>query len=331
MKKFNKKYQEIITVPNLLLAWKEFQRGKQKRNDVIIFQNRLMDNIFNLYQDLKNKTYRHSAYSAFNISDPKPRNIHKATVRDRLLHHLLYLETYHYFDRRFISDSYSCRVNKGTHLANQKLVVFIRQVSLNNKRTVWALKCDIQKFFASIDHQILKNILNKYIVDQDLIWLFNRVIDSFNTLGKIGIGLPLGNLTSQLLVNVYLNEFDQFIKHDLKIKYYIRYADDFIFLSTNKNKLTNLRLLIEKFLKVNLQLKLHPQKVFLKTVAVGVDFLGWVHFYDYQILRTNTKKRMFKRIILYPTLEMITAYQGLLKQGNTYKLRQEITKNYNIF
>jgi len=320
MKKFTKTYKEIIIVPNLLLAWEEFLVGKKKRNDVAIFQGRLMDNIFSLYQDLEGETYRHSNYQAFNISDPKPRNIHKAIVRDRLLHHLLYQATFRYFDRQFIHDSYSCRLDKGTHRAVYRLAEFASQVSRNNQRTVWILKCDIRKFFASIDHQILKNILIKYIADPDLLWLFGQVIDSFNTPDRVGVGLPLGNLTSQLLVNVYMNEFDQFIKRDLKIKYYVRYADDFVFLSESKDRLMALRPQLDEFLSEHLKLSMHPRKVFLKTLASGVDFLGWVNFMNHRVLRTTTKKRMLKRIEKNNKPATRVAYLALLKQGNAYKL-----------
>ncbi|MFA4999974.1 MAG: reverse transcriptase/maturase family protein [Patescibacteria group bacterium] len=330
MKKFTKKYEEVVTVANLLLAWEEFLVGKRKRNDVAIFQGRLMDNIFNLRRDLLNKTYCHGAYQAFNISDPKPRNIHKATVRDRLLHHLLYRETYQYFDRHFIYDSYSCRLDKGTHRALRRFAEFAGQVSMDNKRTVWVLKCDIRKFFASIDHRILKNILTKYINDPDLLWLFGQVIDSFNTPGKIGVGLPLGNLTSQLLVNVYMNEFDQFIKRFLKIKYYARYADDFIFLSEKRDDLTSLRPHSDNFLNECLKLNMHPKKVFLKTLASGVDFLGWVQFTDHRVLRTVTKNRMFRNIKGGPTPETIAAYDGLLKHGNTYKLSRLVNEFFEF-
>ena len=178
MKKFETTYNDIITVENLLRAWEEFLRGKKKRTDVLLFQTRLMDNIYNLQRDLADRKYVHSEYHAFNISDPKPRNIHKATVRDRLLHHLLYQELYSYFDKHFIHDSYSCRVQKGTHKAMNRFRAFSRKVSQNNTRTCWILKCDIRKFFANIDHGILKNILAKYIADADLLWLLGQVIDS---------------------------------------------------------------------------------------------------------------------------------------------------------
>ncbi|MCX6794483.1 MAG: reverse transcriptase/maturase family protein [Candidatus Falkowbacteria bacterium] len=320
MKKFIKKYEDIITTANLLLAWEEFLTGKRKRRDVVDFQGRLMDNIINLYRDLKEKNYQHGDYQAFNISDPKPRNIHKAIVRDRLLHHLLYRSTYQYFDRQFIYDSYSCRLDKGTHRAVRRLAKFSDQVSKNNQRTVWILKCDIRRFFASIDHKILKDILAKYINNPDLLWLFGQVIGSFNTDGKPGTGLPLGNLTSQLLVNVYMNEFDQFVKRVLKIKYYIRYADDFVFLSENKEELIALRPKLETFLNERLKLSLHPKKTFFKTLAGGVDFLGWVQFMNHRVLRTTTKHRMLKRIEQNNELATRAAYSALLKHGNAYKL-----------
>lgn len=322
MKKFTKTYCEIITVPNLLLAWEEFLTGKRKRRDVASFQGKLMDNILDLHRSLKEKTYEHGGYQSFKISDPKPRHIHKAIVRDRLLHHLLYRETYQYFDKQFINDSYSCRIDKGTHRSVFRLAKFSGRVSENNKKTVWILKCDIKRFFASIDHEILKNILAKYINDKDLLWLFGQVIDSFETPGRPRVGLPLGNLTSQLLVNVYMNEFDQFVKRTLKIKHYIRYADDFVFLSENKNELITLRPNLDEFLEGRLRLSLHPQKTYYKTLVSGVDFLGWIQFSNHRVLRTVTKNRMLKRLKQNNELATRAAYLALLKHGNTYKLKE---------
>lgn len=322
-KLFNKSFENIVTVPNLLSAWEEFIIGKRKRQDVIAFQLRLMDNILYLYSDLKNKTYRHGAYNAFNISDPKPRNIHKASVLDRLLHHLLYRETFDYIDRHFIYDSYSCRLNKGTHRAVYRFTKFANKVSKNNIRTVWVLKCDIRRFFASINHKILKDILSKYFKDSELVWLFGQVIDSFETAGQFGVGLPLGNLTSQLLANLYMNELDQFVKRNLKIKYYVRYADDFLFLNENRDELVRLLPKLEEYLNKRLKLSLHPHKIFLKTLVSGVDFLGWVQFTDHRILRTATKTRMVKRIKEGSPISTLSAYGALLKYGNTHKLRKK--------
>src|SRR3989344_3732896 len=161
MRQFIHSYDNIIKIKKLLKAWQEFLRDKKNRKDVILFQALLMDNIFDLLSDLKNKTYQHGSYTAFNISDPKPRRIHKATVRDRLLHHLIYQELYKYFDSKFIHDSYSCRMKKGTHKSINRFRDFSRKVSKNNTKTCWVLKCDIKKFFANIDHDVLKTILSK--------------------------------------------------------------------------------------------------------------------------------------------------------------------------
>ena len=324
MKQFIHKYDDIIIIEKLLKAWQEFLRDKKDRKDVILFQAKLMDNIFDLHYDLKNKTYMHGGYIAFNISDPKPRIIHKATVRDRLLHHLIYQELYKYFDSKFIHDSYSCRLEKGTHKSINRFRDFYRRVSKNNTRTCFVLKCDIRKFFANIDHKVLKEILARYIKDENVILLFSRVIDSFS-FNPIGLaygvkGLPLGNLTSQLLVNIYMNEFDQFVKRELKVKYYIRYADDFVILSEDKKYLENMLIKISNFLEKKLKLNLHPDKVYIKTIASGVDFLGWVQFSHHRVLRTSTKRRMLKKLENNPKIETVQSYLGMLKHGNSYKL-----------
>ncbi len=312
------KYDSIISLENLLEAWKEFVIGKRKRKDVQVFELHLMEHIFDLHNDLKNKIYKHGLYEAFNISDPKPRHIHKASVRDRLLHHAIHRKLYPEFDRRFIADSFSCRVGKGTHKALNRFRTFGSRVSKNNTRTCWVLKCDIKKFFASIDHEVLLSVLKKNLSDTDVLWLLDRVITSFHT--QQGKGLPLGNLTSQLLVNIYMNEFDQFVKHALKQKYYIRYADDFVFLSENRKQHTETLRHIEEFLGKCLKLTLHPNKVFIKTLASGVDFLGWVHFPDHRVLRTVTRRGVMKG--LQSENESVqNSYLGLLKHGNAYKIQ----------
>ncbi len=162
--------------------------------------------------------------------------------------------------------------------------------------------------------------MGQYISDQDILWLLDKVISSFYSTCP-GVGLPLGNLTSQLLVNIYMNEFDQFVKHKLKIKYYIRYADDFVVLSDSRNYLENLIFSINKFLFDKLKLQLHPNKVSIKTLNSGVDFLGWVNFPHYRVLRTATKKRMLRRIKESSTPETLNSYLGLLRHGNAEKLK----------
>src|ERR1035437_5499455 len=161
-------FENVISVENLLSAWKEFLCGKKDRKDVQAFQLHFMDNILLLRNDLKNKLYTHGGYYAFKISDPKPRDIHKASVRDRLLHHAIYRILYPYFDGKFIDDSYSCRNGKGTHWAIDQLNSFARKVSKNNTKQCWVLKCDIRKFFASIDQTVLIEILHKQIADKNI-------------------------------------------------------------------------------------------------------------------------------------------------------------------
>lgn len=313
----------MVSLENLLEAWKEFIKGKRKRKDVQEFQLNLMDNILSLHHDLTNHIYKHGEYQAFNISDPKPRSIHKAKVRDRLLHHAIYRQLYPFFDKTFIADSYSSRLNKGTHKAINRFRDFAYKESKNNTKTVWVLKCDIKKFFANIDHQVLLAILKKYISNPNIIELLNEIISSFYLI-HLGIGLPLGNLTSQLLVNIYMNEFDQFVKHKLKTKYYIRYADDFVVFSQDKAWLEETLPKMGNFLKERLKLELHPNKIFIKTFSSGVDFLGWVHFPNHRVLRTTTKRRMLKTVKVGNKPEAMSSYLGLLKHGNTNKIKSVI-------
>ncbi len=307
---------------NLLTTWSIFVRGKKHKKDVMEFELNLADNIYKLYLLLNSRSYEHSGYHAFNVSDPKPRNIHKAIVQDRIIHHLLYKELYWYFDSRFIFDSYSCRKNKGTHKALDRFIYFARKVSKNNTRTCYVLKCDIRKFFASIDHSILYKIFERHIEDEEIHVLIKKIVSSF-TSGKISVGLPLGNLTSQLFVNIYMHEFDMYVKQELRIKYYIRYADDFVVFSDNKKYLEDVLLKFHDFLNNKLNLKLHEDKVYIKTFSSGVDFLGWVHFPHHRVLRTITKRRLLKNLAKYSKQESINSYKGLLSHGNTYKIRKQ--------
>ncbi|MFA5987972.1 MAG: reverse transcriptase/maturase family protein [Candidatus Paceibacterota bacterium] len=324
------KYQDIISLENLYESWSKFVSNKKYKRDVAEFALNLSENIFGLHEELKNMSYKHGEYVAFNISDPKPRNIHKATVRDRLLHHAIYRQLYPLFDKTFIYDSYSCRLNKGTHKALDRFRYFARKVSNNDTKTVWVLKCDVRKFFASIDQATLTKIVKKYISDKNVIWLLNQIISSFcSTKEGVGLpvqtGLPLGNLTSQLLVNVYMNEFDQFMKHEIKAKYYIRYADDFVIMSQDKAWLEETLKQIKEFLLTKLKLNLHPDKVSIKTLASGIDFLGWVNFIDHRVLRTSTKKRMVKSLVQSSGKEeSLQSYLGMLSHGNTGKIQHDI-------
>jgi len=318
------KFEDIISLENLLAAWQEFLCGKRRRLDVQIFESKLMDSIFSLHYDLLYHRYKPGGYKDFKISDPKPRHIHKANVRDRLLNHAIYRQLYPFFDRIFVFDSYSCRLDKGTHKALGQFRSYFLKVSHNGTRNCWVLKGDIRKFFASIDHSILMDILKEYIPDEKIIWLLQEVIGSFK-IGADNKGLPLGNLTSQLFANVYLNKLDQFIKHQTKAKYYIRYADDFGIFSEDREWLKEQIRPIQDFLSSNLKLELHPDKLFLITVSSGVDFLGWVHFPDRMVLRSATKKRMFRKLkINNYKKQSLNSYLGMISHGNSFKIKKEL-------
>ena len=338
-------YNDIICLENLLLAWQEFIIGKKKRKDVQIFSRNLMDNIVALHEDLVNHTYQHGGYESFFVTDPKCRHIHKASVRDRLLHHAIYRILYPFFDKTFIGNSYSYRKNKGTHKAINQFRKLLYKVSQNNTQACWILKCDIRKFFASIDHDILLNILKQYISDKDIIWLLSMVVESFvselphpdplplstgrQVIKERGdIGLPLGNLTSQLFANIYMNELDQFVKHRLKVRHYVRYADDFVFVFHNRKYLEIILEYVQEFLNGKLKLILHPNKIFLQTTTSGIDFLGWKHFSDHRVLRKTTKKRMLNRIKNNSTNETLQSYLGMLKHGDGLKLREELLNEF---
>jgi retron-type reverse transcriptase len=173
-------FEKIISVENLLLAWEEFLKGKRKKIDVQQFSLKLMDNILALRRELLQKSYKHGRYKKFHICDPKQREIHKATVRDRLLHHAVYRILYPVYDKTFFADSFSCRLEKGTHKAMARFMKFFYKVSKNNTRTCWVLKCDIEKFFDSVDHQVLLKILKQKISDENTLWLLEEIILSFS-------------------------------------------------------------------------------------------------------------------------------------------------------
>jgi len=214
---------------------------------------------------------------------------------------------------------------------------FAGKISKNNTKTCHILKCDIKRFFDSIDHNTLISLIKKKIKDKDTVWLIERIIKSFPA------GLPLGNITSQLFANIYLDELDYYIKHNLRIKYYIRYCDDFVILNDNRKYLETLIPKIEGFLKDSLKLSLHPDKIIIKKYHQGIDFLGYVSFPHHRILRTKTKERMLKKIshklrdlgqnkITEQSFsQTIQSYLGVLKHCNGYKLEKELSsliKNY---
>ena len=172
-------FNELVSLENLINCWQEFRRGKGGKTDVLRFERYLEDNIFALHIELKNKTFRHQPYQTFHIYDPKHRIISKASVRDRLVHHVVFNELYRIFNRKFIYHSYSSRLERGTHLAVQNLASSLRQVSKNYIRPAFVLKCDIKKFFASISHNKLLQLIESKIKDNQFLWLTKEIVQSF--------------------------------------------------------------------------------------------------------------------------------------------------------
>ncbi len=335
----SKIFHKIISLENLFSAWDEFKKGKRKKLDVQEFEYNLEDNIFKLHQGLKDKTYCHSNYTSFYVNDPKLRHIHKACVKDRILHHAIFRVLYPISDSIFIFDSYSCRNGKGTHRAVNRLQKFARKVSRNNTQPCSILKLDVRKFFDSINHDILISLIEKRIPDKNAIWLIEKIIKSFSA--SINTGLPLGNITSQLFANIYLNELDRFVKHELRIKYYIRYCDDLAILSDNREYLEGLIPQINNFLKEKLKLSLHSDKIIIRKYHQGVDFLGYVSFPYHRTLRTKTRRRMFRKIgqrikklrkneISEESFDQtLQSYFGILKHCNSFKIKKELLTKIN--
>lgn len=282
------------------------------------FKFNLEDNLFNLQERLENKTYVHGPYQPFYVYDPKLRHIHKAGIEDRVVHQAVFRILYHYFDTQFIFHSYSCRLKKGTHLAVKNLEKFTRIASLNYQQPIYALKCDVKKFFANIDQQILLSLIKKKVNDADTLWLIETILFSF--VEQPNKGLPLGNVTSQLFSNIYLNELDQFIKHSLKQRFYLRYCDDFIILHQNREYLESLILAINNFLKNKLILTLHPNKIIIRKLRQGIDFLGYVTLPYHRVIRTKTKRRMLRLV----NENNLQSYLGICRHAYAYGIQRKI-------
>ncbi|MDO8581776.1 MAG: reverse transcriptase/maturase family protein [bacterium] len=311
-------FDEIIAPETLFTAWNEFKRGKRRRPDVMLFERNLEEHIFDLHRALVEKSYRHAPYHGFVVNDPKSREIHKATVRDRVVHHALFLVLNPLFEKTFIYDAYSCRQNKGTHRGIERLRWAVRRVSRNDRVHCLILKCDIRKFFASVDHDILLTILAQHIHDADTMWLLHTLIKSFAP------GIPIGNLTSQLFANIYMHPFDQFVKQVLRIPYYIRYTDDFVLVGNNEAQLWQWLGVLRQFLTDNLHLTLHPNKVTLRKYHHGVDFLGYVQRPSHRALRATTRRRMVKKITAGVPEHALHSYLGVLSHADEKRLARHI-------
>ena len=337
-------FHDITSLSNLLRAWKEFKRGKASKIDIVEFEFHLEDNLFALHHELVEKNYKPEPYHAFFVYDPKRRHIHKASMRDRVLHQAIFRVLYPIFNKHFIFDSFSSRIGKGTHAGSKRLFAALRKASKNWRHSVFALKCDVRKFFDSIDHGILRALIERKIQDPETLRLLEQVIGSFKMCitsrrpFQSDTGLPLGNVTSQFFANIYLNELDQFAKHVLKTKFYFRYADDFIIVHRDKEFLEKCLGRIKIFLESELKLQLHPDKVSIRKLRQGIDFVGYVILPSAAVLRTKTKKRILKKwqkakeemhageITEENFNQTKVSYMGVLKHCKSNKIKRKIAK-----
>lgn len=318
----NDLFEKVISLGNLFWAWDRFLKGKRNKLDVQLFARHLEVHIFDLHEKLKNNVWAHGLYDSFVVCDPKARQIHKASVADRIFHHAVVDIIEPIFDKTFIYDSWSCRSGKGTHKAISRFEYLLQKLSKNNRQEVWILKCDIRKYFQSVDQEILLKLISKQIKDPRLMALLKDIICSFSP------GLPLGNLTSQLFANVYLNPLDHFVKERMGAPVYLRYCDDFILAHNNKEWLKAQIPVLTDFLMKELHLTLHPQKMHLRPWHWGVDWLGFRVYPDHRVLRHKTRKRFKKNILKnvdryldgeidYEDIQpVLGSYLGLLKHGS---------------
>jgi len=348
MKRYNNLFDQIISFENILRATQKARKGKRYKASTAYFEYNLEENIFNIINQLKSKTYKPGSYNDFYIYDPKKRMISAAPYRDRVVHHALINVIEPLFARSFIYDSYACLTGKGTH----KAVARYKEYVIKNR---YVLKCDITKYFQNVDHEILFRKLSDKIKCKDTLWLCSKIIDSKNcddyyahfpgddllTPLSRKKGIPIGNLTSQFFSNVYLNDFDHFVKETLKAEYYIRYCDDFVVLENRKDELNYMKAAIATWLEP-LRLRLHPAKSRIYRADDGVDFLGYRIFPGYSLVRKSIVKKYRKKVCLMESqlkknstlpvkiVSTVESWIGHIKHANSYTLIKELFLNLYI-
>jgi len=324
MKRHGNLFGQIISEENIHLAYLRARKGKGWQNTVQNFEKDLDANITKIRESLANKTFTTSPYKTKTIFEPKKRLIYKLPFNpDRIIQHALLNVLEPIWDKLFIHDSYACRSGKGMHSGSKRTMEFVRK----NK---YCLKCDISKFYPSIKHDILFEIVQRKIKCKDTLWLLKDIIYSIGD----NTNTPIGNFTSQWFGNLYMNELDQLMKHKYHIKHYIRYCDDFLLFHDDKKFLGEMAVIIEEFLLEKLRLTFSKCDLF--QVSRGVDFLGYRHFRGYILVRKSTAKRTKKRIKRLPVLlgknkisidqyrSSLASTMGWLRWSNSYNLRQSL-------
>lgn len=348
MKTYKNLYKKVYDKKNLILAWKKARKGKTKKCYVLDFENDLRRNILKLHFELQEECYKPLPLEDFILKDPKTRKISKANFRDRIVHHAIINIIQQLFEKSFIYDSCANQKGKGNLFAIKRFYKYFRKVSENGKINGWynknqvkgyCFKADIKHYFQEVDHDILLEILSKKILDKKVICLIKKILENYKSGLNNSKGMPLGNLTSQFFANVYLNELDYFVKNSLKVKYYIRYVDDFIILDNSKDKLEKFQEKISAFLDENLKLELHPDKSRIIPLSRGVDFVGFRNFYYFKLLRKRNIKKMKLKISLYQENrinsekfeEIFQGWKAYANLANSYSLINEIESSLFSF
>ena len=317
MKRKGNLFHKITSKENLLASELKARRGKAYQYGVRIFDKNKEDNINHLHEMLVSKKYNTSEYTTFTVYEPKERLVYRLPYfPDRITHHAIMNVLEPIFNSLFTNDTYSCIKGKGIHCASENLKKALR----DQDNTKYCLKLDIVKFYPNVNHDILKALLRRKFKDNDLLYLLDEIIDSAD-------GLPIGNYLSQYFANYYLTYFDIWIKSDLKIKHYFRYADDVVILSNDKAHLHAVLAKIKYYLNVNLKLEVKNNYQVFPVEARGIDFVGYVHYHTHTFLRKSIKKRFAKAVSKKKNKATISAYYGWAKHCNSKHLLKKILPN----
>ena len=300
MKTYKHLYEQICTKENIYKAYEKARLGKRNKFYVRKFELNIHDNIEQLHQELMDETWIPLPYKQFIAYEPKERLIRAPQFRDRVVHHALVQVLKPIYEPIFIYDSYASLKGKGTLAAVNKLTRFLRSDSDNT----FIFHGDVRKFFDNINHETLIWILRRKIADEKAITLIRKIL----TNQGISIGVTLGNYTSQWFANIYLNELDYYAKHDLKVKHYIRFMDDFLLLSDSKSQLHDWKHKIKQFIKEKLKLELHPIKQQIFPTNIGIDFLGYTVWNDHTKLRRRNVERFISRLNEFDKQPTITSF-----------------------
>lgn len=301
-----------LGLKNVYSSWLKYRKGKHASTDLDYFQYNLESELFRLCKELNGNTYQHGGYRKFMVCDNKKREISVASVRDRVVHRLIYDCLTDIYDKTFIYDAWSCRKNKGLLSAIERTQEFMKKYK---EGFIW--RADIKKFFDSVDRAALLKILKLKIRDEKTINLLWKIIKSFNT--KEDKGMPIGNLTSQIFSNIYLNELDRYVKHSLKCKAYLRYGDDFVIFESDNEKLLSIKEKVTGFISNELKLTMHPKNNFIIKTKQGLKFLGVILYPHGRKLN----KRNSGRIINKLKLKNIASYSGILQKHSKSKAIKE--------